>query len=191
TGAADSLIGAPVPVHASISGRAILEHRTIICNDANVAEAYAPTRIAANVERTLVAPLLSGDGVLGVLQVVDGVEPFTEDDALVLQRLADQVAVAIANARLYEEARSAAERHRQTSEDERRAREAVVESEARYARLVESASDAIFTVDENGLLTAVNRSLERATGKSRAGLLGTSFHALIDSRDHAIVAQPL
>src|SRR5262249_28198714 len=84
-----------------------------------------------------------------------------------------------------------AERHRQTSDDERRAREAVVESEARYTRLVESASDAIFTVDENGLLTAVNRSLERATGKPRDGLLGTAFHALIDSRDHAIVDQAL
>ncbi len=97
----------------------------------------------------------------------------------------------IANARLYEDARSAAERHRQTSEDERRAREAAVESEARYTRLVESASDAIFTVDANGDLTAVNRSLERATGKARASLLGMPFHALVDARDQVTVHQAL
>ena len=191
TGVAHRLIGAPVPVHASISGRAILERRTIICNNADVAEAYAPTRIAASVNSTLVAPLFSGDAVLGVLSVVDGVEPFTDEDAVVLQRLADQVAVAIANARLYEEARSAADRHRQTLEDERRAREAVAESEARYTHLVESASDAIFTVDGDGNLTALNRSLERGTGKARASLLGTPFAAVVDSRDHASVEQAL
>jgi two-component system NtrC family sensor kinase len=177
TGSAEGLLGAPVPVHASICGRSILERRAIIYNDANVPEAYGPTRIAANVERTVVAPLLSADEVLGVIAVADGIEPFTEDDALVLQRLADQVAVAVANARLYEEANTAAERHRQVSED--------------YTHLVESASDGIFTVDAGGIMTSVNRSLERASGKPRSALLGLPFPDLVDPRDRAAVQQAL
>ena len=189
TGTAEFLVGAPIPVHASITGRAILEHRAIICNDANVAEAYAPTRIAANVERTLVAPLLSGEGVLGALSVVDGVEPFTEDDALVLQRLADQVAVAVANARLYEEAHTVAERHRQTSEDERRARDAVAQSEARYRNLFETATDAIYTLDVHGSFTSVNEATCQMAGRSRDDLLGRSPLPLVVPSDVAAIKE--
>jgi PAS domain S-box-containing protein len=179
TGSTESLLGAPIPVHASICGRSILERRAIICNDANVPEAYGPTRIAANVERTLVAPLLSTEGVLGAIAVADGVEPFTEEDALVLQRLADQIAVAVANARLYEEAQTAAERHRRTSEDERRARDAVALSEARYRNLFETASDAIYTLDVHGAFTSVNEATCQMTGQAREELLGRSLLPLV------------
>jgi PAS domain S-box-containing protein len=189
TGSAEPLLGAPLPVHASISGRAIIEHRAIICNDANVPEAYGPTRIAANVERTVVAPLLSSEGVLGVLAVVDGVEPFTEDDALVLQRLADQVAVAVANARLYEEAQTAVERYRRTSEDERRARDAVAQSEARYRNLFETASDAIYTLDVDGSFTSANEATYQMAGQSREALIGRSPLPIVEPADVATIKE--
>ncbi|MEO6878690.1 MAG: PAS domain S-box protein, partial [Gemmatimonadaceae bacterium] len=69
--------------------------------------------------------------------------------------------------------------------DERTRALALERSEARYTRLVETASDAIFTVDLDGMLTAVNRSLERMTGAGRDVLLGTPFASLIDLRDVA------
>jgi PAS domain S-box-containing protein len=75
--------------------------------------------------------------------------------------------------------------------DERARAMALERSEARYARLVESASDAIFTVDEDGRFTAVNRSLEEAVGRQRRELLGQSFAGLIDVRDLAIANQLL
>ena len=46
---------------------------------------------------------------------------------------------------------------------------ALARSEARYTELVESASDAIFTVDRDGLFTSVNRALETATGRVTYG----------------------
>ena len=67
--------------------------------------------------------------------------------------------------------------------DERSARDAVVRSELRYRNLVESASDAIFTVDREGRFSAVNRSLERGAGRSRASLIGQRFSELLDPRD--------
>ena len=67
--------------------------------------------------------------------------------------------------------------------DERERENALARSQARYTRLVESASDAIFTTDVEGRLTSVNRAMERATGHARNGLLGTSFAELLDPRD--------
>ncbi len=190
-GQGEVIVGAPVPVTSSISGRAILEHRAIICNDVSVPEAYSPTRIAANVERTVVAPLLVNADAIGVLSVINRDAAFTEDDAVVLQRLADQVAVAVANARLYEEARASADRYRHVVEEERRAREAAAQSEARYTRLVESASDGIFTLDTDGAFISANRSLERSTGKTREQLVGVPLTELVDSRDHTACTQAL
>jgi PAS domain S-box-containing protein len=60
---------------------------------------------------------------------------------------------------------------------------ALARSEARYSRLVESASDGIFTLNAEGRFTAVNRSFERAVGRERASLLGETFTGLIDPRD--------
>ena len=189
TGTVEALLGAPVPVHASVSGRSILERRAIICNDANVPEAYTPTRIAASIESTVVAPLYSSEGVIGVLTVVDGEAPFTEDDALVLQRLADQVAVAVTNARLYEEAHTVAERHRQTLEDERRARDAVAQSEARYRNLFETATEAIYTLDVHGSFTSVNESTCQMWGRAREDLLGRSPLPLVAPDDVATIKE--
>ena len=121
----------------SLAGLAVRERRANIVNDAAIPDAYTPTRIAANIERTINAPLLAVTGAIGVLTVINRDTPFTQDDAAVLQRLADQVAAAMSNARLYEEARATAERYRQAVEDERRAREEVAAVESRYARLVE------------------------------------------------------
>src|SRR5688500_19776648 len=61
--------------------------------------------------------------------------------------------------------------------------EALVRSEARYLRLVESASDAIFTIDSDGRVTSVNRALERAIGRSRGELFGMRFIDLIEASD--------
>jgi len=188
-GAGEPLIGAPVPVNASVTGRAIRERRTVICNDANVDDAYAPTRIAAGVERTLIAPLFSNTGPIGALSVINRDTEFTEDDAVVLQRLADQVAVAVANARLYEEARAAADRYRQAVDDERRARDAVGQSEARYRNLFETATDAIYTLDTHGSFTDVNEATCEMSGRRRSELLGRSPLSLIASREVAAVSE--
>ena len=187
-GPGETLAGAPVPMNDSLAGLAVRERRANIVNDSSHPDAYTPTRIAASIERTINAPLLSVTGAIGVLTVINRATPFTQDDAAVLQRLADQVAAAISNARLYEEARATAERYRQAVEDERRARGEVAAVESRYARLVESASDAIFTISAQGVMAGVNRSLERSSGKSRAELIGAPFESLVDQRDRQMAA---
>lgn len=68
---------------------------------------------------------------------------------------------------------------------------ALERSEARYTRLVESASDGIFTVDAAGCFTAVNRSFERGVGRSREELIGAPFAGVVDVRDLAAARQLL
>jgi two-component system NtrC family sensor kinase len=87
-----------------------------------------------------------------------------------VELFAQQVASILERARLLEEHRALADR---------------------YTRLVESAADAIVTVDERGSLTSVNQALERATGRLRSSLLGRPFIALFDGRDGALAHELL
>jgi signal transduction histidine kinase len=61
------------------------------------------------VEHQAAIPLRSGEATLGILGVARGPElpPFVEEDLRVLSLLADQAAIAVQNARLYEEAQAA------------------------------------------------------------------------------------
>ena len=188
-GAGEKIIGAALPTDASVCGQAIAERRCIIVNDATIPAAYEPTRTAANINRVIIAPLYSSQGPLGVLSVLNRDAEFTDDDATVLQRLADQVAVAVANARLYEEANAAAEGYRQAVEDERRARDAVAQSEARYRNLFEAATDAIYTVDRQGSFTSVNEATCQLAGRSREELLGRSPLPFVGPSDAARVSE--
>jgi two-component system NtrC family sensor kinase len=73
--------------------------------------------------------------------------------------------------------------------EERRALDAVAQSEARYRNLFDSAMDAIYTLDANGLFTSVNHATCVLTGESREALLGKSCRTLVAPEDVAIVAE--
>jgi PAS domain S-box-containing protein len=100
-----------------------------------------------------------------------------------VELFAQQVATILDRARLLEEA----QRERVRAEamaDVARAVSAEHRALAdRYTRLVESAADAIATIDERGRLTSVNQALERATGRLRSSLLGEPFVSLFDAGD--------
>jgi two-component system NtrC family sensor kinase len=74
---------------------------------------------------------------------------------------------------------------------ERARAEALERSEARYERLVESAADAIFTLDTAMRFTSVNRALEDATGRGRATLIGESAMTMCDPRDCETMSEVL
>jgi PAS domain S-box-containing protein len=103
-GVGKSLIGSRILVDGSMMGRAVRTASSIITHDVREdADAFGPSIAASQVRNTIIVPLLSVQGPVGALSVFNRVAPFTDDDAEVLQRLADQVAVAVVNARLFEE----------------------------------------------------------------------------------------
>src|SRR5664279_5540491 len=56
---------------------------------------------------------------------------------------------------------------------------------SRFAALLESAPDAIVLVNENGLITLVNRRTEELFGYERSELLGAPVERLVPERLHA------
>jgi two-component system NtrC family sensor kinase len=63
--------------------------------------------------------------------------------------------------------------------EQKRAQETLARSESRYRNLIESASDAIVTLDANGRFTTVNHAAEIISGYSREELLGLWFAPLL------------
>lgn len=107
-GSASEMAGVHLPIDGSVSGRVLRRATPAIVNDArNDPDVYEPTKRMADVTRTLAVPLITATGSIGVLSVVNRDTDFADSDARILQRLADQVAVAIVHARLFEEAAGA------------------------------------------------------------------------------------
>jgi signal transduction histidine kinase len=103
-----------LPVSEGIMGAAVRSGKVVLVNDVASDPRYIPTPGAVGIHAELAVPILVGSYALGVVNVESG-EPFDEEDAGLLQIVADQLAVAIENARLYATAHQAAvleERHR-------------------------------------------------------------------------------
>jgi PAS domain S-box-containing protein len=67
--------------------------------------------------------------------------------------------------------------------EERRTRDAVMQSEARYRKLFESATDAIYTMDAHGHVTSANPATAEMTGYSVDALLGRSITTFVDAEE--------
>jgi len=67
--------------------------------------------------------------------------------------------------------------------DPKRAADTLARSEARYRHLVESASDAIVTLDANGRFTTVNHAAENISGYRREELVGQWFAPMLPDDD--------
>ncbi|MBV9879197.1 MAG: GAF domain-containing sensor histidine kinase [Gemmatirosa sp.] len=103
-----------LPLTQGLMAAAARTGEIVLVNDVARDPRYLPTPGMEGTHAELVVPLLLGGRVLGVLNV-EQQEPFGAEDVHGLRIVADQLAVAIENARLYETAQRAAvleERHR-------------------------------------------------------------------------------
>jgi GAF domain-containing protein len=142
-GSAQVLAGVHLPIEGSLCGRVTRSGTAVISNDVTrEPAAYRPMQRLIRLQKTLIVPLVTGRGTIGVLSVVNRSEDFGAEDARVLQRLADQVAVAIVNARLYEE---------------------VAEATREWTAAFDSIATAMAIVDEEGKIVRYNsRALQFA-----------------------------
>jgi signal transduction histidine kinase len=92
-----------IPVTQGLMGAAVRAREVVLVNDVASDPRHLPTPGADGITAELAVPIRLGDRVLGVLNV-ESSDPFTLDDAASLEIVADQLSVAIENARLYERA---------------------------------------------------------------------------------------
>lgn len=92
------------PVGATgLNSQAVVENRAVKVNDVSLDPRYLHDEHLPDVCSEAVTPLRVGEQVIGTLDVLcDRVGAFRDDDVLVLQSLADQIAVAIENTRLHD-----------------------------------------------------------------------------------------
>jgi len=87
----------------SIVGKAAERGEPILVNDIEHESLYQPNPLLLDTHSEVAIPLRIGSRIVGVIDIQSKqTNAFTQDDLLVLQSLADQVAVAIDNARSYE-----------------------------------------------------------------------------------------
>ncbi|NOK60188.1 MAG: hypothetical protein GFH27_549281n419 [Chloroflexi bacterium AL-W] len=84
-----------------ITGAAVQSRKVQLVNDVMADAHYIPTPGVAHVQAELAVPILRGVQAMGVLNV-ESSTTFTEEDAASLVIIADQLSVAIDNARLFE-----------------------------------------------------------------------------------------
>ncbi|MCE2899613.1 MAG: PAS domain S-box protein [Gemmatimonas sp.] len=103
-GSADVLSGVHLPVSGSLIGRSVLSNELVLVNEFGHEMVFSRAmQHLARIQRTIIAPFVTAQGTIGSIAVINRERPFDQDDGKVLQRLADQVSVAIVNARLFEE----------------------------------------------------------------------------------------
>src|SRR5206468_11492585 len=91
-------------VQAGVVGRAARLRRRVLVNDVASDPDYIATARPPDppMQAELAVPICMGDRFLGVLNVEDS-QPFAEDDASGFEIIADQLATALENARLFDD----------------------------------------------------------------------------------------
>jgi signal transduction histidine kinase len=93
-----------ISAEKSIVTRAVRERNALIVKDVRSGSDFIPDPFLPNTRAEMAVPMISGDKVIGVFDVQsDQVGYFSQEDANIYTTLALQVAVALQNARLYQE----------------------------------------------------------------------------------------
>jgi len=102
--------GHSVPKGRGLVGRAADANTSVLVPDVSQEAGWLPNELLPETKAEAAIPIAVGEQVLGVLDVQHSlVNGLTEDDVILLESLAGQVAISLQNARSYEESRKKAE----------------------------------------------------------------------------------
>ncbi len=158
----------------ALDGRAMIAHHlceiaepTLTREECNAVQELIGAKTIVN------TPLFLRDRLVGSILVFTEREEVTEVELEPLWILADEAAIAIENARLYQESLTNAEKLR--------------ESKEKLRITFESIKDGIIVTDLEGRIVDVNEATLRMQGHSREELIGTDGLRFIAEKDRAAV----
>lgn len=174
---AAQLVEANVSVLLLVDAGGFLRIRAAHGIDSNIAKAFSgrmeedvvrQLRVALPLgadEMLVSVPVIAKHALNGLL-VIARQRPLDSDEQWQLSALADQAAIALRNARLYEMELAEATRERDESV------EALRESKQKIVTILESITDLFYTLDREWRFTDINRQTLLRFGKTREELLG-------------------
>ncbi|MBC8074571.1 MAG: response regulator [Chloroflexales bacterium] len=159
-----------MPIDDSLAGQVVRTGKPVRLDKLTAGTALK-VKTGFLVRSIIQVPLMVGTTVIGVLAVDNqqADRAFTENDQYLLSALADYAAIAIENARLYQQ---------------------VKQSEERYKDLFTNAYDLIFTLDPQLCIGSINKAGQRLTGYSLDELRGRSLQSLC-AEEAWLQVQPL
>ena len=102
--------GHSLPKGRGLVGRAADANASVLVPDVSLEEGWLPNDLLPETKAEAAIPITIGEQVLGVLDVQHNVAyGLTDEDVILLESLAGQVAISLRNARSYEQTRSQAE----------------------------------------------------------------------------------
>lgn len=146
-----------IPLGEGLSGQVVTEDRAIVIDDLtgepNLAvPAFGQERIRA----LAMAPMHARGRVIGVLSVMShGEYSFSDEEIDVLKAIADQVGVALDNARLYEESRA---------------------QQRQLSTVIHSVADAIIATDSSGRISLLNHAARQLFELKARKIEGVPLH---------------
>ncbi len=144
----------------SLSGRVAAENRPLCLHDASVPSPWLEEhRVAAlrlGVRSVMLVPVRRGDRVIGVLAIQSTASRyFTQEDVDLAMAFADQAAIAIENARLFQQ---------------------IAKAKREWDVTFDTIADGIALLDERGTVVRANNAFGTLWEAPLKGLIGTAWH---------------
>jgi PAS domain S-box-containing protein len=171
------LDGLRIAVGEGMTGRAAATGETQVSGDVSQNPHYV-CKAEEETRSELAVSINTGGKLIGVLDLQsDELDAFDETDVMLMEILADQLAVAIENARLYEAVQ-------QELAERRRAEEALADERDLLHALMDNSPDQIYFKDVDSRFVRINQAQARILGVDPEGAVGkTDFDFF--TLDHA------
>ncbi len=151
----------PLSQEQSLVARAARDQEGVIVNDVTADPGFLPNPLLPETRSEMAVPMITGNEVLGVLDVQsDLVDRFTDQDVQIQSTLAAQTAVALQNARQSQQVRAA------------------LQEADTFRRLVEGTRQGIGIADPQGNVYYINQGMANLVGKKADEMVGNPMFGL-------------
>jgi PAS domain S-box-containing protein len=168
----DIPVGAVLPLDESLNENVVTRRSSILLqpkDESELAISYPNLvrHFRAGLQSMMVIPLISKDQVIGILHL-QSLKPkaYTESDVRLAERVGNEIAGAITNARLFAEGKQAEEELRR--------------SEEKFRAILESVEEGFYEADPAGNFTFVNDAMCRIFGSPKEELMGSNNRQYTD-----------